>query len=162
IPGWPFSLRGRSDGSASRTAQISAAVALMIFPRLYRCKVLQRTDGHLRLVFSAPRSIPAFPTPLRRVIGHHWPWLPQGQWLFWDPMWSDQILRADSRTCPNLAQPRAAITGAATRLIAAKPLRLLRPPERSQSCVIRTYGGLMWELKDPVADAMSVTPMRRR
>jgi hypothetical protein len=31
-----------------------------------------------------PRSIPAFPTPLRRVIGHHWPWyrLP-GPMPFW-------------------------------------------------------------------------------
>jgi hypothetical protein len=45
-----------------------------LFPRLSRGKVLHQTDGYLRLVFSAHRSIPAFPTPLRRVIGHHWPW----------------------------------------------------------------------------------------
>jgi hypothetical protein len=32
---------------------------------------VQPTDGYLWLVFSAHRSIPAFPTPLRRVIGHH-------------------------------------------------------------------------------------------
>src|SRR5260370_41363492 len=54
--------------------------------RLSRRKVLHQTDGYLWLVFSAPRSIPAFPTPLRRVIGHHWPWYGyQGQWLLWGP-----------------------------------------------------------------------------
>src|SRR5215471_12005138 len=47
---------------------------LTVFPRLSRCKVAQETDDRVRLVFSACRSIPAFPTPLRRVIGHHWPW----------------------------------------------------------------------------------------
>jgi hypothetical protein len=45
-----------------------------VIPRLSSRKVLHQTDGCLWLVFSAPRSIPAFPTPLRRVIGHHWPW----------------------------------------------------------------------------------------
>src|SRR5258708_29344290 len=48
--------------------------ATEIFPRRSRRSVVQRTDGYLRLVFSPHRSIPAFPTPLRRVIGHHWPW----------------------------------------------------------------------------------------
>jgi hypothetical protein len=45
-----------------------------LFPRLSPRKVVHRTDGNLRLMFFASRSIPAFPTPLRRVIGHHWPW----------------------------------------------------------------------------------------
>ena len=43
-------------------------------PRLSAAKVVQRTDDSFKVVFSSSRSIPAFPTPLRRVIGHHWPW----------------------------------------------------------------------------------------
>jgi hypothetical protein len=30
--------------------------------------------GYFELVFSAPRSIPAFPTPLRRALVQHWLW----------------------------------------------------------------------------------------
>jgi hypothetical protein len=37
-------------------------------------KVVDWTDGFVSLVLTAPRSMPAFPTPLRRIIGHHWPW----------------------------------------------------------------------------------------
>jgi hypothetical protein len=77
-----------------------------LFPRLSSRKVLHQTDGYLWLVFSAPRSIPAFPTPLRRVIGHHWPWyrLPGPMaflgTLFADPMArSGRIAGADAALC---------------------------------------------------------------
>src|SRR5262245_62129646 len=35
---------------------------------------MDRTDFEAPHMVFDPRSIPAFPTPLRRVIGHHWPW----------------------------------------------------------------------------------------
>jgi hypothetical protein len=59
--------------------------AAEIFPRRSRGSGVQRTDGYLRLVFSAHRSMPAFPAPLRRVIGHHWPWhwLARANSFFW-------------------------------------------------------------------------------
>jgi hypothetical protein len=44
------------------------------FPRLFRRNVAQRTDDRFRLVFSRSRPKSAFPTPLRQVIGHRWPW----------------------------------------------------------------------------------------
>lgn len=37
-------------------------------------KVTEQTDAGMPSMVFDPRSIPAFPTPLRRVIGHHWPW----------------------------------------------------------------------------------------
>jgi hypothetical protein len=54
------------------------------FPRLSGLKVAERTDVRVPHMVFDPRSIPAFPTPLRRVIGHHWPWyrLP-GPMAFW-------------------------------------------------------------------------------
>jgi len=46
-----------------------------IFPQIIWPQSRATDRRHLRLVLSAPRPIPAFPTPLRRVIGHHhWPW----------------------------------------------------------------------------------------
>jgi hypothetical protein len=42
--------------------------------RLSALKVTERTDGDVPYMVFDTRSIPAFPTPLRRVIGHHWPW----------------------------------------------------------------------------------------
>src|SRR5262245_41519883 len=43
-------------------------------PRLSCLKAVQQTDSHFELMFSALRSLPAFPTPLRQVIGQNWPW----------------------------------------------------------------------------------------
>src|SRR5258708_37139501 len=63
-----------SCATAPRVGKEAKGTRYNLFPRLSRRKVLHQTDGYLWLVFSAHRSIPAFPTPLRRVIGHHWPW----------------------------------------------------------------------------------------
>src|SRR6266446_4524753 len=57
------SARSKVDRSASRRhvrMQCSINVTA-IFPRLSCRKAVQRTDDHLRRVFCAPRSIPAFP-----------------------------------------------------------------------------------------------------
>ncbi len=45
-----------------------------IFHRLFFRGVAQPTDGPVGLMVSEPRSVPASPLPLWRVIGHHWPW----------------------------------------------------------------------------------------
>ena len=82
-----------------------------LFPRLSRGKVLHQTDGYLRLVFSAHRSIPAFPTPLRRVIGHHWPWyVARANGFCGNPMaWSGRISGADKAHMRVAPAPRGAV-----------------------------------------------------
>jgi hypothetical protein len=138
VPGW-FRDRAfaiglwRGEGASSRSAlRTSSRVSVnvlsfrpllarrkgrssraRIFPRLYGRKVLQQTDGRLRLVFSAPRSIPAFPTPLRRVIGHHWPWhLARANGFSGEPMGRGRAasrvqpaIRAATPTSPDAVQP---------------------------------------------------------
>src|SRR5258708_21666098 len=99
-----------SCATAPRVGKEAKGTRYNLFPRLSRRKVLHQTDGYLWLVFSAHRSIPAFPTPLRRVIGHHWPWyrLPGpmafvGTRFYGDPMaQSGRIAAADGRTCESL------------------------------------------------------------
>jgi hypothetical protein len=64
----------RTD-SKRRVAVSGAVHKLDPAPRDYSgLKVTERTDVSMHDVVSDTRSIPAFPTPLRRVIGHHWPW----------------------------------------------------------------------------------------
>ena len=101
-----------------------------LFPRLSSRKVLHQTDGYLWLVFSAPRSIPAFPTPLRRVIGHHWPWyrLP-GPMAFVGTRWRGRAgsrapMAAHAGDASGRAARRAAVTRATARSI-LRPSRLL-------------------------------------
>src|SRR5258706_12126901 len=58
----------------TRTASEGSSALTAVFHRPSRRKAVQRTDGYRRLVFTVPRSVTAFPTPLRQIIGRHWPW----------------------------------------------------------------------------------------
>ena len=56
------SARSKVHRSANRHVRMQCSINVTaIFPRLSCRKAVQRTDDHLRRVFCAPRSIPAFP-----------------------------------------------------------------------------------------------------